>query len=74
MRHGRFVSSYRQNYSMKQTWILNKSEKSQLNKGNDPADIYLLNVNNRNTRRRRKICSKLIIKTPERCQWHFVYT
>ena len=26
MRHGRFVSSYRQNYSMKQTWILNKSE------------------------------------------------
>ena len=31
-----------------------------------PATIYLLKVNNRNTRTRCEICSKLIIKTPER--------
>ena len=31
-----------------------------------PVDIYLLKVNYRNTRTRCKICSKLIIKTPER--------
>ena len=33
-----------------------------------PADICLLKVNNRNTRTRCKICSKLT-KTPERRQW-----
>ena len=32
----------------------------------NPAGIYLLKVNNRNTRTRCEICSKLIIKTPER--------
>ena len=31
-----------------------------------PAGIYLLKVNNRNTRTRFEICSKLTIKTPER--------
>ena len=31
-----------------------------------PAGIYLLKFNNRNTRTRCKICSKLTIKTPER--------
>ena len=31
-----------------------------------PAGIYLLNVNNRNTRTKCEICSKLTIKTPER--------
>ena len=31
-----------------------------------PAGIYLFKVNNRNTRTRCKICSKLTIKTPER--------
>ena len=30
------------------------------------ASIYLLKVNNRNTRTKREICSKLTIKTPER--------
>ena len=38
----------------------------------DPAGIYLLKVNKRNTRIRCEICSKLTIKTikiPERCQW-----
>ena len=35
----------------------------------NPAGIYPLNFNNRNTRTRREICSKLTIKTPERHQW-----
>ena len=34
-----------------------------------PAGIYLLKVNNRNTRTRREICSKLTIKMPEWRQW-----
>ena len=34
----------------------------------NPAGIFLLKVNNRNARIRCKICSKLIIKTPERRQ------
>ena len=33
-----------------------------------PASIYLFKVNNRNTRTRCEICSKLTIKTPERRQ------
>ena len=31
-----------------------------------PANISLFKVNNRNTRKRCEICSKLTIKTPER--------
>ena len=31
-----------------------------------PAGIYLLKVNNKNTRIQYEICSKLTIKTPER--------
>ena len=34
-----------------------------------PVGNYMLKVNNRNTRTRYEICSKLTIKTPERCQW-----
>ena len=37
------------------------------NEAFNPAGIYLLKVNNRNTRTRCVICSKLTIKTPERC-------
>ena len=33
------------------------------------AGISLLKFNNRNTRTKCKICSKLKIKTPERRQW-----
>ena len=36
-----------------------------------PAGIYLLKVSNRNTRARCEICSKLTIKTPERCRLGF---
>ena len=35
-----------------------------------PAGIHLLKINNRNTRTRCEICSKLTIKTSERCHWH----
>ena len=35
-----------------------------------PVNIYLFKVNNRNTRKRCKICSKLTINTPERRHWH----
>ena len=34
-----------------------------------PASIYMLKVNNKNTRTRYEICSKLTIKTPERHHW-----
>ena len=34
------------------------------------AGNYLFKVNNRNTRIRCEICSKLTIKTPERRIWH----
>ena len=34
-----------------------------------PAGIYLLKVNNRNTRIRCEICPKLTIKIPERRHW-----
>ena len=36
----------------------------------NPAGIYLLKVNNRNTRTRCEICSKLTIKTQERHRRH----
>ena len=38
-----------------------------------PAGIYLLKVNNRNTRTRCEICSKLTINTPERRHWRRTY-
>ena len=34
-----------------------------------PVGNYILKVNNRNTRARCEICSKLTIKTPERDYW-----
>ena len=37
--------------------------------GNIPAHIYLLQGNNRNTRKRCDTCSKLIIKTLQQRQW-----
>ena len=35
----------------------------------NPVNIYLFKFNNRNTRTRWEICSKLTIKIPERRQW-----
>ena len=40
------------------------------NSTNLPANICLFKVNNKNTRKRCEICSKLIIKTEEWRQWH----
>ena len=40
--------------------------KINIKNNNLPANIYLFKVNNTNTRKRCKICSKLTIKTPER--------
>ena len=34
-----------------------------------PVGNFMFKVNNTNTRTRCEICSKLITKTPERCQW-----
>ena len=34
-----------------------------------PAGIYLLKVNNGNTRKRCEMCSELTMKIPERRQW-----
>ena len=39
------------------------------NQKNGPAGNYLLKFNNKNTRTRCEICSKLTIKTPERRHW-----
>ena len=36
-----------------------------------PANIFLFEVNNRNTRERCEVCSKLTIKTQERRQWTY---
>ena len=41
-------------------------EKALIEKSSNPAGNYMFKVNNRNTRTRCEICSKLIIKTPER--------
>ena len=38
-------------------------------KRRNPAGIFLLKVNNRNTRTRQEICSNFTIKTPTRCYW-----
>ena len=48
---------------------LSGSSEKNLQRANDkkPANIYLLKVSNRNTRKIWEICSKLTIKTPEQC-------
>ena len=37
----------------------------------NPANIYLLKLNNRNTRKRCEICSELTIKTPEQRRFYY---
>ena len=48
-------------------WQISLGEKKE-GSISSPVGIYLLKVNNRNTRARCEICSKLTIKTPERRQ------
>ena len=51
-----FISSWHLNFCLVfQRWV--------------PAGIYLFKNNNRNTRKRCEICSKLTIKIPERRHW-----
>ena len=45
-----------------------KSKTNTFDESINPAGIYLLKVNNRNTRTRCEICSKLAIKTPKQHQ------
>ena len=42
---------------------------SSLHMSKYPANIYMFQVNNRSTRKKCEICSKLTIKAPERRQW-----
>ena len=42
-----------------------KLVKIEQNTSYNPANIYLFKINNRNTRKRSEICSKLTIKTPD---------
>ena len=44
-----------------------------LSDDNNPTNIYLFKVNNRNTIKRCEICSKLTIKTPERLDVALVF-
>ena len=49
--------------------LLMKVRESEVYAKHIPAGIYLLKVNNRNTRTKCEICSKLTIKTSERRHW-----
>ena len=42
--------------------------KTLINKLSFPTSNDLFKANNRNSRKRQEMCSKLIVKTPERCQ------
>ena len=44
-------------------------KRAPVNFNSNPVGIYLFKVNNRNTRTKCEIYSKLTIKTPERRQW-----
>ena len=43
--------------------------KNGLHKSRFPAGNYMFKINNRNTKTKCEICSKLAIKTPERRHW-----
>ena len=49
--------------------LVGKHSREPQMKRTNPAGIYFFKVNNRNTRTRCEICSKLTINTPERHQW-----
>ena len=50
--------------------VSNQYAKKLLKVNGNPASIYLLKVNNRKTRTKCEICSKLTIKTPEQFHLH----
>ena len=51
-------------------WKLQKTHGLKAKMRPNPVDYYMFKVNNRDTRTRCEICSKLTIKIPERHQWH----
>ena len=64
----------RHHFSNKKCLFFTKSEAFQLNGfiesfSTFPSNIYLLKVNNRDTRKTCKICSNLMIRPPERRNW-----
>ena len=63
-----FLCYYHVNYNYVNFYIFDlKKQLSKISFSKSlPANIYLFKVNNRNTRKRCKICSKLTIKTAER--------
>ena len=64
--NGGFHSNERsKKLSMNQLQISHPFRKVTLN----PANIYLLKVNHRNSRKRYEICSKLTMKTPKWLHW-----
>ena len=59
-------------YIINSFYIINKNwlaANDVINDSKNPAGIYLLKVNNKNTRTRCEISSKLTIKTPEHGHW-----
>ena len=57
-------------YYRSDNWNYSRSENQCFyEEGIDAAVNYLLRVNNRNTRTRCENCSRLTIRTPERCHW-----
>ena len=62
----RFITDFRENVELFNSFFANQYS---LIANSSPVGIYLLKVNNRNTRTRCEICSKLAIKTPERRYW-----
>ena len=68
---GILCTEYKNEQSLERlNYITKLGVSSHLSLFSDPAGIYLLKVNNRKTRARCEICSKLTIKTPERCRWY----
>ena len=66
-----FKNSYFPEYNLLAATELKICMKSMIKAAtrNIPAGNYMFKVNNRNTRARCEICSRLTIKAPERRQW-----
>ena len=62
------VSKYMFSHRLKRFYSYLSTFNKNIFQGNLPANNYLFKGNNRNTRERCEICSKVTAKTPERCQ------
>ena len=59
-----------QKWNIDEKWVKVRKRAEQKSHSSFPAVIYLLKFNNRNTRTKSEIYSKLALKTPERRQWY----